>query len=246
MDLITWLEQIMVGFGAGWVMWLMLGLSVISVAIILERTWFFYNLRDDVGVLARDLRQALETSPSAAEKRLEKSPSAEAAVVLAGLAMANHGVAAVEEAMEGASQLQRMKLEQRLTYLATLGNNAPFIGLFGTVIGIIGAFKALGEQAKIPAAEIGQAAQAALAPQAVMSSLSEALVATAIGIGIAIPAVAANNYFMRATRTKLANTTALTKVLLAHMKSTKRQPVSHRDGADGADAADADDDEDKS
>jgi biopolymer transport protein ExbB/TolQ len=243
MDLITWLEQIMVGFGAGWVMWLMLGLSVISVAIILERAWFFYNLRDDLGVLARDLRQALQTSPAAAEKRLEKSPSAEAAVVLAGLAMAEHGVAAVEEAMDGASQLQRMKLEQRLTYLATLGNNAPFIGLFGTVIGIIGAFKALGEQAKIPAAEVAQAAQGALAPQAVMGSISEALVATAIGIGIAIPAVAANNYFMRATRTTLANTTALTKVLLAHMKSTAKSPASGRKQANDDD--DDDDDDEK-
>jgi biopolymer transport protein ExbB len=216
MDLVIWLEQIMVGFGAGWVMWLMIGLSVISVAVILERAWFFYSLRDDLTVLARDLRKTLDESLDAARKRMSASPSAEAAVVLAGLATYDKGPSATEEAMEGAKALQRMKLEKRLAYLATLGNNAPFIGLFGTVIGVIGAFKALGDQANTP---LGEAATAALAPQTVMSSISEALVATAVGIAIAIPAVAANNFFQRATRRVLANTEALTRVLLAHMKA---------------------------
>jgi len=216
MDLTIWLEQIMVGFGAGWVMWLLLALSVVSVAIILERAWFFNSLRDDLTKLASDLRKALDDSIEAARKRMTASPSAEAAVVLAGLAMHDKGPEAAEEAMAGAAALQRVKLEKRLAYLATVGNNAPFIGLFGTVIGIIGAFKALGQQAEVPAAE---AAQMTMAPQAVMSSISEALVATAVGIAVAIPAVAANNYFQRSTKRVLANTEALTKVLLAHMKS---------------------------
>lgn len=190
MDIVAWLEQIMIGFGAGWVMWLMIGLSIISVAIILERAWFFHSLRDDLPQLARDLRNTLNDSVASARKRMERSPSAEAAVVLAGLAEHDRGADAAEEAMAGAAALQRLKLERRLAYLATLGNNAPFMGLFGTVIGVVGAFKALGEQAEVPAAE---AAQAALAPAQVMSSISEALVATAVGIAIAIPAVAANN-----------------------------------------------------
>ncbi len=220
MDLVVWLEQIMVGFGAGWVMWLMLGLSVISVAIILERAWFFNSLRDDLNVLARDLKNALEDGLSSARKRMSASPSAEAAVVMAGLATYEKGAASAELAMEGAKALQRMKLEKRLAYLATLGNNAPFIGLFGTVIGIIGAFKALGENQEKMATDAAGAAAAALAPATVMSSISEALVATAIGIAIAIPAVAANNLFQRMTRRILANTEALTKVLLAHMRAT--------------------------
>jgi len=214
--LITWLERIMTGFGAGWVMYLMLGLSVISVAVILERAWFFNSLRDDLSILAKDLRAALDDGLDAAKKRMQSSPSAEAAVVMAGLATYDKGPKAAEEAMEGAKALQRMKLEKRLVYLATLGNNAPFIGLFGTVIGVIGAFKALGTQANVPVAE---AAAQALAPTEVMSSISEALVATAVGIFIAIPAVAANNYFLRATKRVLANTEALTRVLLSHMKA---------------------------
>ena len=214
MNLVKWLQRIMVGFGAAWVMWLMIGLSVISVAIILERAWFFWTLRDDVAVLHRDLRNALRNSIDAAMKRMDGSPSAEAAVVKAGLLEADRGPKAAEEAMAGALALQRMKLERRLAYLGTLGNNAPFIGLFGTVIGVVGAFDALGEAAKKP---MEQAASAAMAPQQVMSSIAEALVATAVGLAVAIPAVAFNNFFQRLIKSTLANTEALTRVLLAHL-----------------------------
>ena len=216
MNLVEWLQRIMVGFGAAWVMWLMIGLSVISVAIILERAWFFWSLRDDLTVLARDLRATLEDSIEAARKRMEASPSAEAAVVAAGLAVAHKGPDAAEEAMAGASALQRMKLERRLAYLGTLGNNAPFIGLFGTVIGVVMAFDELGKAAVTTTA--AQAAQTA-APQAVMSSIAEALVATAVGLAVAIPAVAFNNFFQRMTKATLANTEALTRVLLSHLKA---------------------------
>ncbi len=214
MNLIEWLQRIMVGFGAAWVMWLMIGLSVISVAIILERAWFFWTLRDDVVVLHRDLRNALRDSVDAAMKRMESSPSAEAAVVKAGLMEADRGPKAAEEAMSGALALQRMKLERRLAYLGTLGNNAPFIGLFGTVIGVVGAFDALGKAAEKP---LAQAASAAMAPQQVMSSIAEALVATAVGLAVAIPAVAFNNFFQRTIKSTLANTEALSRVLLSHL-----------------------------
>ncbi|EYF07938.1 MotA/TolQ/ExbB proton channel family protein [Chondromyces apiculatus] len=219
MNLVEWLQRIMVGFGAAWVMWLMIGLSVISVAIILERAWFFWSLRDDLSVLARDLRTSLDDSIEAARKRMEASPSAEAAVVSAGLAVAHKGPEAAEEAMGGATALQRMKLERRLAYLGTLGNNAPFIGLFGTVIGVVMAFEALGKDAVTTAgAQATQVAQTA-APQAVMSSIAEALVATAVGLAVAIPAVAFNNFFQRMIKATLANTEALTRILLSHLKS---------------------------
>jgi biopolymer transport protein ExbB/TolQ len=216
MHLVEWLQRIMVGFGAAWVMWLMLVLSVVSVAIILERAWYFWSLRDDLTVLAKELRTSLEDSIEAAKKRMDASPSIEAAVVSAGLSMAHKGHAAAEEAMAGSLALQRMKLERRLAYLGTLGNNAPFIGLFGTVIGVVGAFAALGEAAKTP---VAQASSQALAPQTVMSSIAEALVATAVGLAVAIPAVAANNYFQRLIKGTLANTEALSRVLMAHLKS---------------------------
>jgi biopolymer transport protein ExbB len=214
MNISDWLQRIMVGFGANWVMWLMIGLSVVSVAIMLERAWYFWSLRDDLVVLAKELRAALDDSIEAAQKRMAASPSVEAAVVSAGLAMADRGPAAAEEAMAGAVALQRMKLERRLAYLGTLGNNAPFIGLFGTVIGVVGAFGALGEANKTAAQ-----ASSALAPAAVMSNIGEALVATAVGLFVAIPAVASNNVFQRLIKATLANTEALSRILLAHLKS---------------------------
>lgn len=219
MNLVEWLQRIMVGFGASWVMWLMLGLSVVSVAIILERSWYFWSLRDDLSVLAKELRTALDDSIEAAQKRMDASPSVAAAVVSAGLSMADQGYASAEEAMAGSLSLQRMRLERRIAYLGTLGNNAPFIGLFGTVIGVVQAFAALGEAAKTP---VAQATSQALAPQAVMSSIAEALVATAVGLAVAIPAVAANNYFARLIKTTLANTDALSRILLAHLKAQPR------------------------
>ncbi len=215
MNLVEWIQRLMTNFGAEWVMWLMLGLSVISVAIMLERAWFYWSLRDDVARLAQDLRNALRKGDlDGARKQMESSPSAEAAVVVAGLAEADRGAQAAEEAMRGAAALQRLKLERRLAYLGTLGNNAPFIGLFGTVIGVVQAFEALGDQQVVTAAA---EASNMSAPTEVMAAIAEALVATAVGLAVAIPAVAMYNVFQRSARGILANTEALSRVLVAHL-----------------------------
>jgi biopolymer transport protein ExbB len=220
MGLVEWLQRLMTNFGAEWVMWLMLGLSVISVAIMLERSWFFLSLRDDVSRLATELREKLRKGDlEGATERMKASPSAEAAVVVAGLMEADRGAKSAEEAMHGAQALQRMKLERRLAYLGTLGNNAPFIGLFGTVIGVVRAFEELGRQNTVTA--VTEAAQG-MAPQEVMAAIAEALVATAVGLGVAIPAVATYNYFQRLIRSTLANTDALSRVLLAHLVATPK------------------------
>jgi biopolymer transport protein ExbB len=213
MNLVEWLQHLMTNFGATWVMWLMIGLSVGSVTIMLERGWFYYSIRDDIPQLATALREKLrDDDMPAALSVLQKSPSAEAAVVVAGLREADRGAKAAEKAMRGAAALQKMKLEQRLAFLGTLGNNAPFIGLFGTVIGIVQAFDALGKQGMGTAT-----AASAAAPTAVMAAIAEALVATAVGLAVAIPAVAAYNFYQRHTRAVLGNTEALTNVLLAHL-----------------------------
>jgi biopolymer transport protein ExbB len=222
-SLIERVKSAMVGLGTGWVLVLMLLLSIISLAIMLERAWLYWSLRDDIDELMRDLGRLLRGGDlDGARRRLEASRSAEAAVVVAGLVEADRGVDAAQEAMEGASALQRLKLEKRLAFLGTLGNNAPFIGLLGTVIGIVAAFD---ELSKVKMAAASGASQ--LAPEAVMGRISEALVATAIGILIAIPAVAAFNAFQRVVRGTLANTDALGHLLLAHLKAT---PLPEGDG----------------
>jgi biopolymer transport protein ExbB len=215
-SLIDRVKSAMVGLGTGWVLLLMLFLSVVSLAVMLERAWLYWSLRDDFDGLMRDFGRLLRSNDlEGARRRLEASRSAEAAVVVAGLVESDRGVEAAEEAMDGASALQRLKLEKRLAFLGTLGNNAPFIGLLGTVIGIVAAFDEL-SRVKMAAA----AGSTQLAPEAVMGRISEALVATAIGILIAIPAVAAFNGFQRVVKATLANTEALGHVLLAHLKAT--------------------------
>jgi len=202
----------MTSFGAGWVMWMLIGLSVVSVAIMLERGWFYWSLRDDLAALQQKLRDALRNGDyESARSTLQASPSAEAAVVMAGIAEADRGPKAAEEAMEGAKALQRMKLERRLAFLGTLGNNAPFIGLFGTVIGVVQAFEGLAAESS------QQAAQGASTPAVVMAAIAEALVATAVGLAVAIPAVVMYNYYQRHSKAILANTEALSRVLLAHL-----------------------------
>jgi len=219
-QLIERVKSAMVGLGAGWLLVLMLVLSVVSLAIMLERAFLYWSLRDDIPALMKDLARLLRAGDiDGARRRLEASPSAEAAVVVAGIVEAELGADSAEEAMVGASALQRMKLEKRLAFLGTLGNNAPFIGLLGTVIGIVGAFDELG---KVKAAAPGAApvaAGAGVAPEAVMTNIAEALVATAIGLLVAIPAVAAFNAFQRIVKATLANTDAMSSLVLAHLKA---------------------------
>jgi biopolymer transport protein ExbB len=211
------IQSAMISAGTLWVLVLMLVLSVVSLAIMFERAWLYWSLRDNVSALMTELSKLLRAGDLlGAKRRLESSPSAEAAVVVAGLIEAPHGVEAAEEAMAGASALQRMKLEKRLSFLGTLGNNAPFIGLLGTVIGILSAFDELGHKDKIKA--VGAAA-AGLAPEGVMLKISEALVATGVGLFIAIPAVAAFNAFQRIVKSTFANTDAMGHMLLSHLKS---------------------------
>ncbi len=213
MNIIEWLKRILVGFGASWVMYLLIGLSIVSVAVMLERAWFFLSIRDNLANLAQELRALLRKGDiDGAIHRMKASPSAEAAVVVAGLLEADRGPRASEEAMKGAAALQRMRLEKRLAILGTLGNNAPFIGLFGTVIGVMMAFEELGRHSS-------SAAEAAttMAPQAVMWAIAEALVSTAIGLAVAIPAVAAFNFFQRLIKATIANTDTLSCVLLSYL-----------------------------
>lgn len=98
----------------------------------------------------------------------------------------------MEELMDGKILREKLGFETRLPILSTLGNNAPFIGLLGTVLGVIKAFYSLGT--------LGNTGS-----EVVMRAISIALLATAAGLGIAIPVVMANNFFVRKTKIILGN-----------------------------------------
>jgi biopolymer transport protein ExbB len=94
-----------------------------------------------------------------------------------------------------------------------VGNNAPFVGLLGTVIGVVGALQGLADTTVVPSA-------AELAPEHVLGAIAEALVATAVGLVVAIPAVAAFNAFHGLLTSTLANADTLGHVVLSHLDTS--------------------------
>jgi biopolymer transport protein ExbB len=212
MDIVLLIKHGLSSVGASPVMWLMLALSVVSVAVMLERALLFVRVRVNTGALGRALADRLEARDLAgARALLAASRSVEAAVVGAGLAEFARGAAAVREAMAGATLRQRLRLERGLGFLGTLASNTPFIGLFGTVIGIVMAFDELG----------ASGGPQGSASAAVMAAIAEALTATAVGIGVAVPAVAAFNAFQQRIRVILDQAAALGHVVLVHLEDPR-------------------------
>lgn len=194
--------------GAGWVMWLLIGLSVIGVGITLERAYYYLVSGDDFRKLRDDILPLIKKGDlKGLRARLEKSRSFEAKVLNAGIEWSDEGPEAAAEGMAGAQQLARINMERNLAFLGTVGNNAPFVGLLGTVIGIIRSFAEL------------NATQGKLS-DTLMAEVGEALVSTAIGIVVALPAVAAFNFFQRLIKTRLSQSESLTHELLAHLRGT--------------------------
>jgi biopolymer transport protein ExbB len=195
--------------GAQWVLWLLIGLSVISVAVMIERLMYFSRRRVDLERLTQDVQDALRNGTvDATVRTYDRSEAMEAIVATTGLRAAARGAGAAAEAMIGARSREKLQLERRVSILGTLGNNAPFIGLFGTVLGIIKAFNDLSENQQAGA-------------QTVMRGISEALVATAVGLMVAIPAVLAFNYFMRRVRTTVAHADAVAHTILAELRAER-------------------------
>jgi biopolymer transport protein ExbB len=218
MNTVETIKHLFIEFGAGWVLWLLFGLSLLSVVVSIER-WLYYRAKSE-GV--RELAARLDASLSkgafdAALELLGPARSVSAAVAKAGLRLAPRGVHAADKGMQSALALERTALEVRLTYLGTLGNNAPFIGLFGTVIGVILAFEELGQ-----ATGTGTGSASQVASAAVMAAIAEALVATAVGIAVALPAVAMYNYFQRRATVLLDDAEALASLVLAYLSTPSR------------------------
>lgn len=175
--------------------------SVYSLSVIGERWWTFRRSRAaSMGLLRRVLDHLDQGSVQRALEDCEARKGSHLGAVLASglrecvaLETGNPGlhpgpeldraVARAREAMQRATAAEIERLEQRLTSLATLGNISPFVGLFGTVIGIMRAFEA-----------ISRTGSGGLA--SVSAGIAEALVATAAGLFVAIPAVTAYNYFV--------------------------------------------------
>jgi biopolymer transport protein ExbB/TolQ len=194
--------------GSAWVLYLLFFLSVVSIGIMIERWIYFSSHRDDTDKVGDDLVARLrEGDRRGADARLAQSPSIEASVIRPVLFWLDGGPGAVEEALDAEMRKKRRELEKGMTVMGTLGNNAPFVGLLGTVIGVIQAFHILGE------------GQNKAAMGNVMSGISEALVATGVGLFVALPAVVAYNVMAKKIGEVEANVGIIGKQLLAYLKS---------------------------
>ncbi len=192
--------------GAEWVIYALLIASVFAAAVIIERAvvlrremrWF-----DD---LSRSLDKHLESGDIAALAKAARAQAGAASRILAdGFSSSARGRASQEDRLVAASLREKRFLESRLLVLGTLGNNAPFIGLFGTVLGVIRAFHDLAQHA-------------GAGPEVVMQGLSEALIATAVGLFVAIPCVISYNYYHKKVQDLLSSTEALSRLILSTVK----------------------------
>src|SRR5688572_9468359 len=197
--------------GSEWVLYLLLFLSVFSFSTMFERWLFFRRRGDDLVRLRKELANALaKDDVEAAEKLLDKSPSLEARVAREGLRWRVGGPDAMTDAVDSELSRLRPELERGTNLLGTLGNNAPFVGLFGTVLGVIIAFHAL-----------GKAGQNSSQMGGVMSGISEALVATGVGLFVALPAVVAYNLIQKRIGEIETSAQSLTKLLTAYVKAQR-------------------------
>jgi biopolymer transport protein TolQ len=175
--------------------------SVVSWALIVEKWWQFRRVRRETLAFLKGYRESRRPAALlAAVKRHRESPLAQLYAAASqdafghqdGLDDAEDGLAperleVAHRAMRRAAAHEVARLERYLPFLATTASAAPFIGLFGTVWGIMTAFHGIGQQ--------GSASLAVVAP-----GISEALIATAFGLGAAIPAVIGYNYFVNRVR----------------------------------------------
>jgi biopolymer transport protein ExbB/TolQ len=211
--------------GAAWVLYVLILLSVLAAAAMIERViWFWRNTRGSSHLQER-LRKGLQAGGLAgAQKVLDSFAkgqgtggasmgwSIEARILRRALPWASGGPDALQEAVQSEYSVEKKSLESGLNLLGTLGNNAPFIGLFGTCIGVIQAFSALGTDTS----EAGMGN--------VMVAIAEALIATAVGIFVAIPSVIAFNMCQSTIGHIEARTMGLAKLIQAHLHSLHAAP----------------------
>ncbi len=163
--------------------------SVLNITFMIERWWTIRRAQGSGDAILTHVHKFLqEGKAEAAQQYCHKHPSAVGQVIYYGLLHASRPRKDLDELLASKRLEERLKLERYLGVLGTLGNIAPFIGLFGTVVGIIKAFRDL-------------ALSGGGGPAVVARGIAEALVATAGGLVVAIPAVIIYNYFMRKVKT---------------------------------------------
>lgn len=189
------------------VLYLLLILSVVSIGLILERWFALRKVAANSKKMRARVKAAIASHSLDDVEQLSKDPETleGRAMGFAVKHMKENGSKGLEEVFNSFALAEKPELERSLNFLATLGSNAPYIGLFGTVLGIMKAFNDLANSA-----DAGQ--------QTVMAGISLALVATAAGLFVAIPAVIAYNYFSRQVKGIMVSLDSVKELCLAYAK----------------------------
>ncbi|MFO7782949.1 MAG: MotA/TolQ/ExbB proton channel family protein [Spirochaetia bacterium] len=163
----------------GLILVLILVLSVIAVVIIVERLLFFRRIRGDEDTIIQRLRSTLEKGHyDEALSICENNPSPVANLMKVGIEKRDHSQETIKAAITDAANLEIPRMERYLSFLGTIAHISPLLGLLGTVTGNIRAFGVLGDFAA-----------AGGNPALLAQGISEALVTTAAGLIVAIPAI---------------------------------------------------------
>ncbi|NBF41378.1 MAG: MotA/TolQ/ExbB proton channel family protein [Spirochaetes bacterium] len=163
----------------GLILVLILVLSVIAVVIIVERLLFFRRIRGDEETIIQRLRSTLEKGHyDEALSICENNPSPVANLMKVGIEKRDHSQETIKAAITDAANLEIPRMERYLSFLGTIAHISPLLGLLGTVTGNIRAFGVLGDFAA-----------AGGNPALLAQGISEALVTTAAGLIVAIPAI---------------------------------------------------------
>jgi biopolymer transport protein ExbB/TolQ len=199
--------------GASWVLWLLVALSVVSIGVMIDRALWFRRRDADTERFTRELRSAFERGElDHLETKYKDDPAVPVQIALRGIGERERGPAAVAEVMQGERVRWRKAAERNLTILGTLGNNVPFVGLFGTVLGVISAFEHLRVKSES-------------ATDQTLDLVAQALAATAFGLLVAIPAVVAFNYFTRRARVLFGSADECAHAVLALVHSDPGRPA---------------------
>jgi biopolymer transport protein ExbB/TolQ len=196
--------------GAEWVNWALVLLSIIGLAITIDRLLLYTRTRERFPRLQAALQDALRRQDLAAARGLVQSDTLVRNVLRAGLEAVGRGERdpkSVEEEMLATLAAERSRYDALVAWLTTIANIAPLVGLLGTIIGVVGAFYGLGQAGTT---------QSAGNPQ-VMSSIAEALASTAFGIFVAVPGVVAYNLLKAHMGVRLREVESLMREVLANL-----------------------------
>lgn len=188
------------------VLYLLITLCVLSAFLIFDRYFKLKKISKQSKKIQNEIEQSIYANQLSVVTELAKQTNTiQGRVCAYGLShLEQHGIDGFDEIFNSLINIEKARLEKSLGFLATVGSNAPYIGLFGTVLGIMKSFQDMNNS------NAGQGA--------VMAGISAALIATAAGLMVAIPSVLSYNYFQKQVKNIMLSFATVRDLILARAK----------------------------